>query len=391
MVKLLTKNSLKIPLPKRPAPSQDDGWEVPRGWYAVSRSSALKKRDAVPIRYFGRDLVLFRTESGEAHVWDAHCAHNGAHLGYGGTVRGECITCPFHAWKFGPDGRCASIPYLKNGVVPPTARMRTLPVHEHGGIIFAWHGPGEPTFSMPDELGDLPHLARERSHNQDSGKWYPFRHFQMIINGPVQAIVENMVDSVHATELHQMAAFEDVAIKQQGASLNIKFNANHGTEGTKFPTNLLPRTKSSSDGLAVGFGYSRIYITVSTALEALVVFTPTPVEPTVTEVNAYTSVRKAGGVWKGVRNQAVRRIVELGLLRELSQDFVIWNNQKYSKRPVLTRSDAQLIAYRTWARQFYSHGEARNFETGATSASEKSDERDGDEGTAVRTTELVGV
>ncbi|WP_420437385.1 Rieske 2Fe-2S domain-containing protein [Candidatus Poriferisocius sp.] len=38
---------------------------------------------------FGKDLVLYRTESGEARLIDAYCPHMGAHIGAGGKVDGD--------------------------------------------------------------------------------------------------------------------------------------------------------------------------------------------------------------------------------------------------------------------------------------------------------------
>ena len=34
---------------------------------------------------------------------DAYCPHLGAHLGHGGIINGECIECPFHAWRWKTD------------------------------------------------------------------------------------------------------------------------------------------------------------------------------------------------------------------------------------------------------------------------------------------------
>ena len=83
----------------------------PNGWARVALGEDLPPGGVVPLRYFGRDLVLFRTDSGEARVLDAHCPHLGAHLGHGGRVEGEGIRCPFHAWWWDGDGRCLEIPY----------------------------------------------------------------------------------------------------------------------------------------------------------------------------------------------------------------------------------------------------------------------------------------
>src|SRR3546814_6367094 len=69
----------------------------PTGWFWVAWSHEVSVEDAPrPLRYFGRDLVLYRGASGRPVVLDAHCPHLGAHLGYGGSVCDDDIVCPFH-------------------------------------------------------------------------------------------------------------------------------------------------------------------------------------------------------------------------------------------------------------------------------------------------------
>ena len=51
-----------------------------RGWFVVSFSEELAVGDVKPMQYFGKHLVLFRTESGSPKILDAHCPHMGAHL-----------------------------------------------------------------------------------------------------------------------------------------------------------------------------------------------------------------------------------------------------------------------------------------------------------------------
>ena len=78
------------------------------GWFQVLYSHELEVGDAIPVEYFGQELVVFRTESGEAKVVDAFCPHMGAHLGYGireQTGKGprivcDSIECPFHGWRW---------------------------------------------------------------------------------------------------------------------------------------------------------------------------------------------------------------------------------------------------------------------------------------------------
>src|SRR6478736_1992356 len=90
----------------------------PEGWYLITESAAVPVGAVVTAHYFGRELVVFRTAAGRAVVVDAHCPHMGAHLGYGGTVEGEGIRCPFHHWRFGCDGRCDDVPYATSAIAP---------------------------------------------------------------------------------------------------------------------------------------------------------------------------------------------------------------------------------------------------------------------------------
>ena len=67
------------------------------------------------IQALGKHFAVFRgQESGKAFVTDAYCPHLGANLAANPAtqVKGDCIECPFHKWKFdGNDGSCSEIPY----------------------------------------------------------------------------------------------------------------------------------------------------------------------------------------------------------------------------------------------------------------------------------------
>jgi aminopyrrolnitrin oxygenase len=119
------------------APAADAFPAHPASWYLFCESRRLRK-GPFSQRILGRRLVAFRTASGRAVVMDAHCAHLGADLGWGSVV-GETIQCPFHHWRYGCDGVCASI---------PNARLRTYPVEERHGYVFFFNGP-QPLFPLP--------------------------------------------------------------------------------------------------------------------------------------------------------------------------------------------------------------------------------------------------
>ena len=85
-------------------------WQV-TGWFMIGWSAEFSASEVRPLRYFGEDLVAYRDESGELHVLSGHCKHLGAHIGHGGKVVGDCVECPFHGWRWGPDGTNRYLPY----------------------------------------------------------------------------------------------------------------------------------------------------------------------------------------------------------------------------------------------------------------------------------------
>jgi phenylpropionate dioxygenase-like ring-hydroxylating dioxygenase large terminal subunit len=102
----------------------------------VAFSRDLAPGELKPLQYFGRALVLHRSQSGRAVPMDAYCPHLGAHIDHGGTVEGDEIRCPSHHWRFGPDGACTAIPWADR---PMKVDVGTFPVVERNGVICAWH------------------------------------------------------------------------------------------------------------------------------------------------------------------------------------------------------------------------------------------------------------
>jgi nitrite reductase/ring-hydroxylating ferredoxin subunit len=133
----------------RQAPPAEAFPAYPASWYLFGESRELR-RGPLSRRILGRQLVAFRTGSGRLAVMDGNCAHLGADLGFGDVV-GETIRCPFHHWRYGCDGVCASIP----GQAQPAARLRTYPAVERHGYVFFFNG-REPLFPLPFLLDEDP-------------------------------------------------------------------------------------------------------------------------------------------------------------------------------------------------------------------------------------------
>ena len=135
--------SLQLQSLKR-APDESAFPEYPESWYLLCRSSDLEHRPA-SLQALGRDLVAFRTDSGSLVVMDGRCSHLGADLGRG-HVRGECIECPFHGWRYDTSGNCVHMP--GGHEIPSAARQKVYPAAERHGLVFFFNG-GEALFPLP--------------------------------------------------------------------------------------------------------------------------------------------------------------------------------------------------------------------------------------------------
>jgi phenylpropionate dioxygenase-like ring-hydroxylating dioxygenase large terminal subunit len=160
----------------------------------------------MPLRYFGQQLVLFRTESGEAVLLDAHCPHLGAHLGHGGTVEGEAIRCPFHSWRFdAKTGQVDDIPY-KTSPGLPDVRARCWQVEEVSGLVIAWfseHGRA-PSWRMP-----------EQEHWAEDG-WLGYFTCQWNVRVHVQDLAENIPDTTHFVSVHHLPEYPQARATADG-------------------------------------------------------------------------------------------------------------------------------------------------------------------------------
>ncbi|NBD14122.1 Rieske (2Fe-2S) protein [Corallococcus silvisoli] len=142
-----------VSVPAGVAPDHLPGPSRPRSWYLVAPSAALRTGQALGVQVAGREVVVFRSETGRVHALSAHCPHLGAHLKHG-TVQGELLRCPLHHWSFDGGGRCRAVP--GRGDVSSLPGPRAWPVEERFGGVLVFNGP-EALFPPPD-LGGGEHV-----------------------------------------------------------------------------------------------------------------------------------------------------------------------------------------------------------------------------------------
>jgi len=128
-------------------------------WYAIARTEDVRKRP-VGVRRFSRKLVLYRDTRGKVVCLDDRCAHKGVPLSRG-KQHGDCLACPYHGFRYAPDGQCVHMPVLgRKASIPRSLKVRAHTVREEYGLIWFWTGEDD-----DEELPEVP-MFREFSTYQ---------------------------------------------------------------------------------------------------------------------------------------------------------------------------------------------------------------------------------
>jgi 3-ketosteroid 9alpha-monooxygenase subunit A len=325
---------------------------IPTGWFQVGWSDELGEAGGGLIknmRYFGQDLVMFRGVSGQVVVLDAYCAHMGANLGIGGTVCGNNIQCPFHGWRWGPDGRNTDIPYSER---TSPRRLRSWHVQEVAGLIMVWHHPegAEPSWQPPEipEASD-PDYLRISPHCYH--RWADLKM-------PAQLVGENAVDGVHFKYVHGNS---DIGTTLKFAADGEIFTAVSQLTfgGGRKSTWLTPNGPVVGQQQFTLHGLGLILTRFPDTDRALEIDCATPIDADSSDRRLTMYARRAAGQSDEMPvGPALKRFQSA--VKLAAMDFPIWENMHYLTRPLLTKEEAApQLAMRRWAEQFYVDQAAR--------------------------------
>jgi 3-ketosteroid 9alpha-monooxygenase subunit A len=321
--------------------SRDDVFtRYPRGWFGIGFADEFPAGQPQAIKYFGRDLVAYRGESGQVHVMEAHCPHMGAHLAVGGKVKGDCITCPFHAWKFGPDGQCVDIPYAKK--IPPRAKVESWPVREVNGVVLMHHDPdGQPPgFDIPvfPEIG--------------SDEWLPWSTHRYRIKTHPREIVDNLADKAHFPAVHATEIDEFV----------FTVDGHTATARTKGRAFFGPATETALGSKVDPFASTTTYhgpayliMRMDGLLSNYMLLLHTPIDENTLDLRMGVTLKIVGDL---ERTQGYVAGYMKNLQAGFEDDIRIWEHKVYRQPPLLCEGDGPIGPLRKWYRQFYVPREA---------------------------------
>ncbi len=314
----------------------------PRGWFIVAESSELDQ-GPMAVRFFGQDLALYRGESGRPVLLDAYCAHMGTHLTdsnsavivkNGDQIEGDSIRCPYHGWRYNPDGDVDDIPY-HDGPCPKSASIRSYPVVDNMGCVMAWY---DPDGRAPDY--DPPFLPE-----WDDPQWVRWQldHLGELEIHP-QEILDNMADVRHLGPTHGAPSeyfeneFKDhVYIQRQGGPMQLYNTYLYTTTWYTGPGLLLSKQK---------FGDNLIFELIAN----------TPVEDGV--VKCWHACLFRGSAEAATEeDKAAAREAQAGALEAFGADFNIWRNKRPAIKIMQLKTDGPFKQGRQWYSQFYASPE----------------------------------
>lgn len=310
----------------------------PRGWFIVAEANEL---DAGPkaLRFFAQDFALYRGQSGRVVMLDAYCAHMGTHLAASKSpeivqtdkqIEGDSIRCPYHGWRYAPDGSCDDIPY-HDGPCPKSAAIKSYHVEEVMGCIMMWYDPegGEPEYAAP------------KLKEWDDPQWVQWQldHLGQIEIHP-QEILDNMADCAHLGPTHGAPCeyfeneFHDhVVIQRQGG-----FHHTYGCYLSSVTWYTGPGILLSKQDFGGAISYELI--------------ANTPVEDGVTQV-WHAALAKAKSVPHSVEDIAAAKEIQAGALYAFSADFDVWRHKRPALKIMQLKSDGPFNMNRKWYQQFY--------------------------------------
>ena len=160
-----------------------------RFWQPLWCAQDLAPGKPVRVQVLGEFFTLYRGESGAPHLLTDRCAHRQTALSLG-WVEGDALRCFYHGWLFDGAGDCLEQPAEKAAFAGKVC-VRSYPVEEYLGLIFAYLGEG-----APPELPRFPELEEADGIRVVNRHAVPCNYFQRI---------ENDLDETHVHFVHRVS------------------------------------------------------------------------------------------------------------------------------------------------------------------------------------------
>lgn len=156
-------------------------------WYVAAFAAELGPA-LIRRKLLGRNVVLYRTQSGRVVALDDRCAHRSFPLS-AGKLDGDTLVCGYHGFRYDAAGDCIEIPSQPK--CPRGIGVHSYPLAERGPLVWIWMGETE----LADEakIPDLPWLS--------SPAWACSQGY-FALPASYVGLHENLMDLTHLSFLH---------------------------------------------------------------------------------------------------------------------------------------------------------------------------------------------
>jgi phenylpropionate dioxygenase-like ring-hydroxylating dioxygenase large terminal subunit len=117
-------------------------------WQVVCHSGEIPKAgDWRTLDYLGESVIAVRGDDGLVRAFANLCRHRGSRLVSGSAGCSRRLTCPYHAWTYGLDGRLIGVPHKEDypGLEPSSLGLVPVELEDWRGFLFVRLEPGGPT------------------------------------------------------------------------------------------------------------------------------------------------------------------------------------------------------------------------------------------------------
>jgi 3-ketosteroid 9alpha-monooxygenase subunit A len=315
-----------------------------RGWHCLGLLDTFRDGKPHAVEAFGTKLVVFGGAEGSLSVLDAYCRHMGGDLTQGSVKDGN-IACPFHDWRWSPEGRCVGIPYAKR--VPLRARTRAWTTMEKNGMLFVWNDPeGNPP---PPEV-EVPAIDGVGSEDWSDWIWTTLR----IEGSNCREIIDNVSDMAHFYYVHFAfpTYFKNIFeghvatqfMESRGRADMVKNSQYAGDD------NLL---KSEASYFGPSYMINWLWNDFKgTTVESVLVNCHYPIDQNSFLLQYGVMVKKLPGVDREMANTIAGKFAK-SFKVGFEQDVAIWQNKSRIDNPLLCEEDGPVYQLRRWYEQFY--------------------------------------
>lgn len=167
-------------------------------WYVAGLAASLKRGAIRREMLCGEPVLLGRTNEGRAFALRDVCPHRAAPLSAGRLIGGT-VECPYHGWRFRPDGVCAAIPSLLQDQDLEVGRIRvqSYPLREQDGLLWVYM-PSDPKSDVAPTL-EPPVIPISAAHGNAVPRFVEAQMFPC----EVDHAVVGLMDPAHGPFVHR--------------------------------------------------------------------------------------------------------------------------------------------------------------------------------------------